>query len=182
LIILFEAERLILSDFDLRNYIREGRLIIEPLTDETIRENGVDLRLGNQIARLKKLNKTLDPKKCRNLKEFFTVESGVSFLINPYEKILVSTLERVSLPADLMGFVELRSTFARCGLIMPPTIIDGGFEGNITLEIMGSSFPLKLYSGERFAHIVFAKLTSPLGKPYKGKYQGQTGITLPKFD
>jgi len=174
---------LILSDFDLKNYIREGRLVIEPLTDETIRENGVDLRLGSEIARLKKFDdKVLDPKKCRDIGEFFTVESGESFLIKPYEKVLVSTLERVKLPADLMGFVELRSTFARCGLIMPPTIIDGGFEGNITLEIMGSSFPLKLYSGERFAHIVFAKLTSPLGKPYKGKYQGQTGITLPRFD
>jgi len=173
---------LILSDFDLRNYIREGRLKIDPISEDTIRENGIDLRLGSQIARLRRTDIALDTRGNPDMRMFFTVESGSEFVINPYEKVLVSTLERIELPTDLMGFVELRSTFARCGLLMPPTIIDGGFKGTITLEVMGSSFPMRLYSGERFAHVVFAKLTSPLGKPYTGKYQGQRGVTLPKFD
>ncbi|RLI28525.1 MAG: dCTP deaminase [Candidatus Hecatellales archaeon] len=173
---------MILSDFDLRNYVREGRLRIEPMSEDTIRENGVDLRLGNQIARLRQTDIILDPRNLPDIREFFIMETGESFVIQPYEKVLVSTLERVELPPDLMGFVELRSTFARCGLLMPPTIIDGGFRGSITLEIMGSSFPVKLHSGERFAHIVFAKLTSPLSKPYTGKYQDQKGVTLPRFD
>ncbi|MHC1586068.1 MAG: dCTP deaminase [Candidatus Hecatellaceae archaeon] len=173
---------MILADFDLRNYIREGRLRIEPMAEDTIRENGVDLRLGDQIARLKQTDIILDPKSCPDVRGYFTVERGEEFVIQPYEKVLVSTLERLELPPDLMGFVELRSTFARCGLLMPPTIIDGGFKGTITLEIMGSSFPIRLHRGERFAHVVFAKLTSPLSKPYTGKYQNQRGVTLPRFD
>jgi dCTP deaminase len=173
---------MILSDFDLRNYIREKRLIIEPMADDTIRENGVDLRLGRNIARLKNTGKLFDAHKKMNLKTFYQLEQGEAFILNPDEKMLVSTLEKIQLPNDLMGFVELRSTYARCGLLLPPTILDGGFRGIITLEIRGTSFPIKLYSGDRFAHVVFSKLTSPLEKPYSGKYQGQQGVTLPKFD
>ncbi|PSO06583.1 dCTP deaminase, partial [Candidatus Marsarchaeota G2 archaeon BE_D] len=55
------------------------------------------------------------------------------------------------------------------------------FDGNITIEVRGTSFPVKLYSGQRFVHIVFSKLTTPLEKPYSGKYQGQKGVTLPIF-
>ncbi len=173
---------MILSDFDLKNYIRDSRLIINPMLDDTVRENGVDLRLGKQIARLRSTEVVLDTHRAIDLQNFYQIENGDTFIVYPDEKILVSTNEHVELPSDLMGFVELRSTFARCGLLLPPTILDGGFKGTITLEVRGTSFPIKLYAGERFAHVVFAKLTSPLGKPYEGKYQGQRGVTLPKFD
>ncbi|MFQ6076707.1 MAG: dCTP deaminase [Candidatus Bathyarchaeia archaeon] len=171
-----------LSDFDLRNYIREGRLVIDPIHEDTIRENGVDLRLGNSIARLKSAKALFDVHKKLDIEKFYQRETGESFIINPLERVLVCTQEYVELPTDLMGFMELRSTFARCGLILPPTILDGGFRGNVTMEIMGSSFPVRLYAGDRFAHAVFVKLSSPIGKPYSGRYQGQRGVTLPRFD
>jgi dCTP deaminase len=83
------------------------------------------------------------------------------------------------MPMDLMGFVQLRSTYARLGLALPPTIIDANFSGQLTLEVLGGSFPVKIYAGDRFCHIIFAKLTSPVEKPYIGKYQLQRGVTLP---
>ncbi len=171
-----------LSDFDLRNYIREKRLVVEPMCDDTIRENGIDLRLGDNIARLRSTNAVLDAHAAVDVNSFYQREKGESFIIKPHEKVLVCTAEYIELPLDLMGFMELRSTFARCGLILPPTILDGGFSGNVTVEVMGSSFPIKLYAGDRFAHAVFVKLASPIGKPYSGKYQGQRGVTLPRFD
>ncbi|MEM1736738.1 MAG: dCTP deaminase, partial [Ignisphaera sp.] len=82
---------------------------------------------------------------------------------------------------ELMAFVELRSTFARMGLSIPPTIIDGGFEGQITIELHGSSFPIKLRYGTRFIHIVFSRVTSPIEKPYSGGYQKQKGVKLPRL-
>lgn len=174
---------MILSDFDLRNYITGKRLLIEPLSHDTIRENGVDLRIGNQIARLKPSVKILDTMGSIDYSEFYSIEEiGDSFELGADEKILVTTLERVTLPSDLMGFVQLRSSFARVGLLLPPTIIDAGFSGNITIEVRGTSFPVKLYEGQRFAHVVFSKLTTPLEVPYSGRYQGQTGVTLPKFN
>ena len=81
-----------------------------------------------------------------------------------------------------MAFVELRSTYARLGLFIPPTIVDANFEGQLTIELVGGPFPVKLYKGDRFLHIIFAKLTSQVEKPYMGKYQGQRGVTLPKLD
>jgi len=75
----------------------------------------------------------------------------------------------------------LRSTYARMGLSIPPTIVDAGFEGHLTIEIIGGGFPIKIYSGQGFLHIIFCKLTSPVGKPYDGKYLGQQGVTFPRL-
>ncbi|MEM0014374.1 MAG: dCTP deaminase [Zestosphaera sp.] len=173
---------LILSDFDLTWYLKSGRLVIDPYDEEIIRENGIDLRIGSEIARLKPVNKVLDTKDCTaDLSEFYEIISGDEFVIYPGERVLMTTLEYVKLPNDIMGFVELRSSFARLGLTIPPTIIDAGFEGNITLEVHGSIFPVKVYRSQRFAHIIFSKTLNPVMKPYKGKYQGQRGVTLPKL-
>jgi dCTP deaminase len=172
----------ILSDFDLMNYIKSGRLVIEPFSEAIVRENGVDLRLGDEIARLIPSETPLDTNATEmDLSTYFRVERGDSFIIRPYEKVLLTTLERVRLPNDVMAFVELRSSFARLGLTLPPTIVDAGFEGNITLEVEGSAFPIKLHKGQRFAHVIFAKTLNPVERPYRGRYQGQEGVTLPKL-
>jgi dCTP deaminase len=173
---------LILSDFDLMNYIRSGRLVIDPFSETIVRENGVDLRLGGEVARLTPSETPLDTNASEaDISTYFRVERGDSFIIRPYEKVLLTTLERVRLPNDVMAFVELRSSFAALGLTIPPTIVDAGFEGNITLEVEGSAFPIKLYRGQRFAHVIFAKTLNPVERPYRGRYQGQEGVTLPKL-
>lgn len=110
----------VLSDVDLLKYIREGKLKVVPLSEDTVRENGLDLRLGNQIARLRRTAKVFEPG-C-DLSEFYEVEEADSFIIGPHEHVLLHTLEYVKLPNDLMGFVNLRSTFARLGLFIPPCL------------------------------------------------------------
>lgn len=172
---------MILSDFDLWNYIRSGRLRVEPMSEEIVRENGLDLRIGHEIGRLKKTQKILDPRN-DSVGDFYVVEKGDAFLINPHEHVLLHTIEYLSLPKDIMGFVNLRSSYARLGLSLPPTIVDANFEGQLTIEMIGSEFPVKLYARERFIHVVFAKLTSEVEKPYRGKYQGQKGVRLPYFN
>ncbi len=173
---------MILGDRDLKYYIEKGRIVVEPFDPEIVRENGIDLRIGGQIARLRRTSKVLDTANPpEDLSEFYVVEEGESFIIYPGERVLLTTLEYLKLPEDIMAFVELRSSFARTGLTMPPTIIDAGFEGNVTLEIHGSSFPIKIYRGQRFAHVIFARTLSPVERPYRGRYQGQRGVTLPKL-
>ena len=173
---------MILGDRDLKYYMEKGLIKIEPFDPIIIRENGLDLRLGTEIARLKNTSEILDTKQNNNDPEtYYTIEKGESFIIYPRERVLLTTLEYVKLPDDLMAFVNLRSSYARLGLVIPPTIVDSGFEGNITIEVLGSSFPIKLHSGERFIHLIFSKVTSPVEKPYKGTYQGQRGVRLPKF-
>ncbi|MCD6341365.1 MAG: dCTP deaminase [Thaumarchaeota archaeon] len=171
---------MILSDFDLWNYIKSGRLVIEPFRDDVVRENGLDLRIGDQIARMKPLSKIFNVHE-DDVGEFYELEKGESFVIKPREHVLLHTVEYIKLPLDLMGFVNLRSSYARIGLSIPPTIIDANFEGQLTIELIGGEFPVKLYAGDRFIHVVFAKLSSPVEKPYAGKYQKQRGVRLPSF-
>ncbi|HDJ67129.1 MAG TPA: dCTP deaminase [Nitrososphaeria archaeon] len=172
---------MILSDFDLWNYIRSGRLRIEPFREDVVRENGLDLRIGEEIARMKNSEKLLDTHAHEDIEEYYVIESGKEFVIHPREHVLLHTIEYIKLPLDLMGFVNLRSSYARIGLTIPPTIIDANFEGQLTIELIGGDFPIKLYAGDRFIHVVFAKLSSPVEKPYEGKYQGQRGVRLPSF-
>lgn len=174
---------MILSDFDLKNYISSGRLRIEPFTPDIIRENGLDLRLGAEFCIVRECDKVFDIDKPDNIREFYIcskAEDGY-ILLNKNSRYLLHTMEYLKVPPELMGFVELRSTFARLGMAMPPTIIDGGFEGQLTIEVITTSFPIKIRVGTRFLHVVFAKVTTPIERPYKGKYLRQKGVTLPKF-
>lgn len=142
---------MILSGRDLQLYIDIGKLSITPVRCDQFQQNGVDLVLESAL---------------RKSTHFW----------------LGSTKETLSLPDDLMAFVELRSTWARKGFMLPPTIVDAGFVGNLTLEIinmMDSPDDSDLPIGQPFAHLIFAKTTSPCVS-YKGKYQGQHGITEAK--
>ncbi len=176
---------MILSDFDLENYIREKRLVVKPFEKEIIRENGIDLRLSDEVARhnpARPATKIVDPSDADSIKDEYVVEKRQKeMVIEPLTQVLLSTHEIVGLPDNLMGFVELRSTWARHGLFMPPTIIDAGFQGNVTLEVFNSSrFPILLRPKVRFAHIIFAATLNRVRNAYKGAYLNQKGIHLPK--
>ena len=176
---------MILSDFDLESYIRDKRLVVRPFHESTIRENGLDLRLSNQIAvKNTKMSKNfvLDPYDEKSLKkEYKVMKSASEFALPGMAQVLISTLEYLELPDNLMGFIELRSTWCRHGLSMPPSIIDAGFKGNITREIINHSpYAIKLKPKTRFAHIIFATTLNRVRNAYSGLYLGQRGIRLPK--
>jgi dCTP deaminase len=138
------------------------------------------MRIGGKIARLTSRGSLFDPRVDDPL-DFVEFEEGESFVIYPNEHVLLHTVEYIRMPKDLMAFVNLRSSFARIGLILPPTIVDANFEGELTIELIGGNFPIRLYRGDRFLHLVFAKLLSPAVRPYSGKYQGQRGVQIPIF-
>ena len=171
----------ILSDDDLARLIGKGRLVISPFAEDSISCKGIDLRLGSEMARINQTEMIFDPRKQNDLSTFYTKEVGSEFIINPQETVLFHTLERLILPADIMGVVGLKSSYSRLGLHVSLGFVDPGFEGQLTLEVTGSSFPIKVYPGDKLFHIVFAKLNSSCTCTYKGKYQNQKGVTLPIF-
>lgn len=116
-------------------------------------------------------------------------QNGIDLILDEiklkkYPFYLGCTREILELPDDLMAFVEIRSSWARRGFFLPPTIVDAGFKGNLTLEILAFGDILvdhpKVAIGERFAHLIFAKTTNPC-EPYTGMYSGQRGITDSKL-
>ncbi|MEM3503821.1 MAG: dCTP deaminase [Nitrososphaeria archaeon] len=175
---------MVLSDFDLENAIKAKRIIIKPFSQEIIRENGIDMRLSNEISYHNDLGQdfVLDPTDEDQIKKSYgkLIKSN-KLILNPKEQVLLSTYEYLSLPDDVVGFVELRSTWARHGLSMPPTIIDAGFKGTITLEVINNApFKILLRPKQRFAHIIFIKTSNKVKKAYVGSYLNQRGIKFPK--
>jgi dCTP deaminase len=171
---------MILGDRDLKYFLAQKRIVVDPLSDNTIHENGMDFRIGNEILRMKETQKVFDASGENNFDDFFEIEKGDSFIIKPYEHVLLVTKEYIKLPDEVIAFANLKSSIARMGLFIPPTIIDAGFEGDITIEVVGSRFPVIVKKDMRFLHLVFARTLTPVENPYKGKYQGQRGVTMPK--
>jgi len=176
---------MILSDFELKHMISSKRLVVEPLSDDTVQQNGVDLKISSEIAMgtSRSNAECMDASSNEETKRFYEiVKSRNGYLIlSSLHHYLLSTQEYLELPNDLMGFCGLRSTFARLGFVSPLTIVDAGFKGTLTIEAFyGGSASIKIPVGCRFLHVVFAKLTTQVDSPYRGYYQNQRGIKLPK--
>ena len=166
-----------LSDVDIRRLISEGRLVIEPLCEECIRENGVDLRFSGHIAVYSSGDVFIpgesDPE---HLYRDMDVDR---YVINPGEHIIFSTIEYIKMPEDHIGLINIRSSYARLGLIIPPTVVDAGYEGSLTVGLYSSRVPVLLRRGDRVLHLLIDRLESPSSRPYMGRYKGFRGVAKP---
>ncbi|AWX33521.1 MAG: dCTP deaminase [Methanosphaera sp.] len=184
----------ILSDVDIKKYLDEGKIVIDPIEDDKqIQPSSVDLRLGDEFKGFKIVTKPfIDPFDKIDLESYMeslTVEEGEPFIIHPGEFTLATTYEYVKIPDDIVARVEGRSSMGRLGITMHVTAgyIDPGFEGRITLEISNiGKMPVALYPGQRVCQIVFETMTSPSAKPYghedrDSKYMRQTGPQVSKI-
>ena len=77
-----------------------------------------------------------------------------------------------------------KSTYARCGIIVNVTPLEPEWEGHVTLEFSNTTnLPAKIYANEGVAQMLFFESDEVCATSYAdrgGKYQGQTGVTLPK--
>jgi len=167
-----------LGYFEIRKLIEKKRLIIEPYTPGILSECGINLRIGNEYAVASKSYRVnvceFDPE------SIFLIHRNVDkIVIPPRGFVLVTTLEYIKLPNDVIGLCNLRSTLARWGLSIPPTVVDAGFEGNLTIEVINNTENIvEIPVGTKFLHLVLAKIKG--AKPYSGSYKGQKGVKLPK--
>ena len=164
----------ILSDKSIKEYLKEGKIVIDPIKDEQqIQPSSVDMRLGDEFKVFKVIRKPyIDPKDEEDITEYMessTVPEGEAFIIHPNEFALATTQEYVKVPDDLVARVEGRSSMGRLGVTMHVTAgyVDPGFEGRITLEISNiGTMPVALYPGQRVCQLVFETMTTPAELPY----------------
>jgi dCTP deaminase len=164
----------ILSDKTIKEYLKEGKIVIDPLKDEQqIQPSSIDMRLGDEFKVFKVIRKPyIDPKDEEDIAEYMessTVPEGEAFIIHPNEFALATTQEYVKVPDDLVARVEGRSSMGRLGVTMHVTAgyVDPGFEGRITLEISNiGAMPVALYPGQRVCQLVFETMTTPAELPY----------------
>ena len=197
------GDSMILSHQSIKRLIDQDKLVIDPLFDDAIRENGIDLRLapkyaipyqyGNAFGRCE--NECSEVEEMNNLccpvdlsdpynKEELAIgweEFEGDIVIPPNSAILTHTVEYVELPPNVAGLCNLRSTLARFGLYVPPTVVDAGFRGQLVIEMVNNNyFPVKIPHHTRFLHLVLLWLDEETDYPYKSSYQGQRGIKYPK--
>lgn len=166
---------------------REGTIIIDPLDESAIQPSSIDMRLDSRFRVFRNTFYThIDPRERQeDLTEMVMIGSGDSFILHPGEFVLGNTMEFVSIPNDLVGRLEGKSSLGRLGLIIHSTAgyIDPGFYGHLTLELGNvATLPIKLYAGMRIAQISFMQMTTPAENPYGtgllgSKYKGQAEPT-----
>jgi dCTP deaminase len=179
---------LILSDRDIRKQIESGRLVIEPFDPDLVQPSSVDLRVDDEFRVFANTRYPyIDVRNpMEDLTEVVKVKTDEPFILHPGEFVLGSTLERVSLPDDLVGRIEGKSSLGRLGLLIHSTagFIDAGWTGHLTLELSNvANLPITIYPGMKIGQLCLFEMTSPAERPYgeRGKYQGQRGPTPSKF-
>ena len=178
---------MLLSDRDIRAQIEAGRIGLEPLNMELIQPSRMDVRL-DRFFRLFDNHKYafIDPAEDQqDLTRLIEVKSDEPFILHPGEFVLASTYEVITLPDDIAGRLEGKSSLGRLGLLTHSTagFIDPGFSGHITLELSNvANLPVKLFPGMKIGQLCLIKLSSPAEHPYGSekygsRYQGQRGPT-----
>jgi dCTP deaminase len=145
---------------------------------------GYDIRVSNEFKIFTNINATVvDPKDFdeANVVNFI----GDVCIVPPNSFALARTVEYFRIPRNVLAICLGKSTYARCGIIVNVTPFEPDFEGHITIEISNTTpLPAKIYANEGIAQVLFLEGDEPCEVSYKdrgGKYDGQTGITLPKI-
>ncbi|NBU93391.1 MAG: dCTP deaminase [Actinobacteria bacterium] len=181
---------MLISDRDIRAEITAGRVKVEPFTEAMVQPSSVDVRL-DRFFRVFENHKyeVIDPSKEQpELTREVAVAPNEFFILHPGEFVLASTYEVITLPDDIAGRLEGKSSLGRLGLLTHSTagFIDPGFSGHITLELSNvANLPVKLFPGMKIGQLCLIKLSSPAEHPYGSavygsRYQGQRGPTPSK--
>ena len=178
---------MLLSDRDLIDELKAGRLQLDPFEPELVQPSSIDVRLDRLFRVFNNhLYTHIDPSiRQDDLTAPVEVDEDQPFVLHPGEFVLASTLEVITLGDQLAGRLEGKSSLGRLGLLTHSTagFIDPGFSGHVTLELSNvSNLPITLWPGMKIGQLCLFRLESPAEHPYGSKragsrYQGQRGPT-----
>jgi len=183
---------MVLSDRTIRRLLDEGHIGIEPYDDDLLQPSSVDVRVDRFFRVFRNSRYPfIDVKEpMEDLTELVEIiDDSQPFILHPGEFVLGSTLERITLPDDLVARLEGKSSLGRLGLLIHSTagFIDPGWDGHVTLELSNvANLPITIYYAMKIGQISFVQLTEPAETPYGAnglgsKYQGQAGPTPSRY-
>jgi dCTP deaminase len=178
----------LLSDRDIRAEIAAGRVGLDPFDVTLLQPSSVDLRLDRHFRTFNNHAYThIDPARQQDDLTRMVEPPGPdeAFVLHPGEFVLGSTYEVISLPDDIAGRLEGKSSLGRLGLLTHSTagFIDPGFSGHVTLELSNvANLPIRLWPGMKVGQLCLFRLSSPAEHPYGSpvygsRYQDQRGPT-----
>ena len=178
---------MLLSDRDILAEIDAGRIALDPWDEAMLQPSSVDIRL-DRFFRVFENHRYphIDPAEEQpELTREVQPLDGEPFILHPGEFVLASTYEVITLPDDIAGRLEGKSSLGRLGLLTHSTagFIDPGFSGHVTLELSNvATLPIKLWPGMKIGQLCLFRLSSAAEHPYGSerygsRYQGQRGPT-----
>ena len=182
---------MVLSDRTIRREIEDGRIAIDPFDATMVQPSSIDVRVDRRFRVFHNARYPyIDVRQpMEDLTELVEVGPDERFILHPGEFVLGQTLERVTLPDDLVARLEGKSSLGRLGLLIHSTagFVDAGFSGNLTLELSNvANLPITIYYGMPIGQLSFMRMDGPVEHPYgsrdtSNKYQGQTEPTPSRF-
>ena len=183
------------SDKWIRRMASEHKMI-KPFASSQVRQNnqqkivsygtssyGYDVRCANEFKVFTNIHSAIVDPKNFDAKSFVDVHADVC-IIPPNSFCLARTVEYFRIPRNVLTICLGKSTYARCGIIVNVTPLEPEWEGHVTLEFSNTTnLPAKIYAHEGVAQMLFLESDEVCETSYKdrkGKYQGQTGVTLPQ--
>ena len=170
--------------------------MIEPFQYDQVKKNetgsivsygtssyGYDVRCSDEFKIFTNINSAVVDPKAFDETSFVEFEGDVC-IIPPNSFALARTVEYFRIPRNILTICLGKSTYARCGIIVNVTPFEPEWEGYVTLEFSNTTpLPAKIYANEGVAQVIFFEANEECEVSYKdrsGKYQGQTGVTLPR--
>ena len=144
---------------------------------------GYDIRCSTEFKIFTNINAAVVDPKAFDASSFIEFHGEVC-IIPPNSFVLARTIEYFRIPRNVLTLCVGKSTYARCGIIVNVTPFEPEWEGHVTLEFSNTTpLPAKIYANEGVAQVIFFESEEECEISYKdrkGKYQGQTGVTLPR--
>ena len=188
-----------LCDKDIEQYLDDEKIIILPKPDSSMISGvSVDIRLGNEFRVFQDHTAPFidlsgpksEMQQAMNsvMSDEINIADGDAFFLHPGELALAVTYESVTLPDNIVGWLDGRSSLARLGLMVHVTAhrIDPGWSGQIVLEFYNSGkLPLALRPKMKIAALNFETMSSSALRPYNkrddAKYKGQMGAVASRI-
>ena len=187
---------MILSDRDIKKYIKEGKIKIipEPDFEKQLGPCSLDLHLGDTFKIFKHTEHPFIDLRNHEIpiEEMMTevkITKEKPLILRPSDFVIAVTKEEIILSSDMMGRLDGRSSLGRLGLMVHSTAarFDPGWKGKAIMEIGNLGvIPIALYPGIRICAMTFETLSSPSEKPYlkqkDHKYAGQSNPQASKIE
>jgi dCTP deaminase len=181
---------MVLSDRAIRRLVDSGRIRITPFDSSLMQPSSVDVRVDRYFRVFRNSRYPfIDVKQPQEELTELVEAREDPFILHPGEFVLGSTLERITLPDDLVARLEGKSSLGRLGLLIHSTagFVDPGWDGHVTLELSNvANLPITIYPGMKIGQLSFMQLSEPAERPYGSgalgsKYQGQQGPTPSRY-
>jgi dCTP deaminase len=170
---------MVLSDRSIKEALKSGRILIEPIGDDCIQPSSVDLHIDQYFRVFRNHSqRIIDVREAQeDLTELIDVGTDTPMILHPGEFMLGSTTERIAIPDDIVARLDGKTA----------GFVDAGWDGHITLELSNvANLPITLYPGMKIGQISFFEMTTPADRPYGSsglgsKYLGQRGPTPSRY-